>query len=805
MDKGFKQVKNIAVEAAARDGSTIVVVSAFKGVTDRLIALGINAKDGKKDEVQTELDSLKGLHLEKLEEFVPDLELQATTRAEIEACFQELSVLTGGCSAIRVLPPKTKDQIVGSGEWLSGIIFDASLRSDGSDSEFVDARELVRTNDRYGDAVVDEKETDLRISKYFAANRRNISVVTGFRGSAPDGSTTTLGRGGSDSTAALIAAATNARELQLYKEVDGVLSADPKNVDGTISVEKLSYGEMRALAVAGAKVIHPPSALPVERKKIPVRVLNVFNPSHPGTLINAEKNKEEREVKVVSSLNNVTIITIGGSAIHEGAGVDDRVTGSTTRAGANVLMKTQANEDSITVVVSNDDAEKAMAELTKEFANESGRDAVSIECEPNHAILAVVGAGMKDRAGVSARLFTTLAKSGVSVHVIAQDAKELCIAVAIPQEDLRNALQVVHDEFVLEQKVVSFIVIGPGRVGREVVTRIAALREEHLKHHGVQFRLVGIIGSTRMIISANGGIPFESWEKELEEHGEAADFENFVDRFLDRNDPHRVALETSASQAPVEYYKVLAEENVGIVTANKKSLTGTMGEYEEIFDAVREGNTTFAYGATVGAGLGAIDKIRNDRQGGDVVQSIEGMLSGTLGYIFSNFNGTRPFSEVVMDAFKNDLTEPNPADDLSLADVRRKLLILAREAGANLEESDIRIITFLSDACLSAQNAEEFFRELKKEDDQMGRRYQEADAEGKRLRVIARYEPGKSSIELVKVGPNHPAYSLSGPKNLIAATTRDRPDGWSISGAGAGIKVTSSAVIAGLVQVAKNS
>jgi aspartokinase/homoserine dehydrogenase 1 len=804
MSEGFENVKKISVEAVERDDSTVIVVSAFKNVTNALFRLGELVEQGKSAEMRQEFETLKQMHLELIEKRISKKKYIAFAQTHAEDRFQELSENLEACLTLKVLPPKIKDLIASFGERLSAFILMISLHADGDEAGVVDARELIKTNDRYGNASVDFETTNELISKYFEATRKKISVVTGFIGSAPDGTTTTLGRGGSDYTAAIFAAALDAEEIQLWKEVDGVLSADPKLVHGAKTVTNMSYDEMRGLAVAGAKIVHPPAVLPAEKKKIPIRVLNTFNRSHPGTLIDAEKDEEEREVKVVSSLNDVTVITISGSAIHEGAGVDHRVTTSTKLAGANVLMKSQANEDSICYVVSNEHAEKAKEELLKEFAKEVDKEAVEMKAEPNHAVLSVVGEGMRDRAGVSARLFTTLAKSGVSVHVIAQDAKELCIAVAIPQADLKNALQVVHDEFVLEEKQVNLFIIGPGRVGKEVVTRLAALRDEHRERHGVNFRIAGIINSKRMLLAGNGGIPFEQWEEKLNE-GEVADLSGFVDRILSTNQPHSVVLDMTASEAPVDQYERLVENNKALVGPNKKGPSGPLERWEKIKAKARRNNTTIGYETTVGAALPVIGPLRDAIEGGDEVRQIDGMLSGTLGYIFSNFDGSKPFSEVVQDAYEKGYTEPNPADDLNLSDVARKIVILAREAGARLELSDVKIVPILSKECLEAKDRETFFRELRKSDEHFDMLYKASSTEGKRLRVIERFENGEASIQMLPVGPEHPAYYLTGAKNLVGYITRDHANGWQVSGAGAGIDVTASGVIADLVKAAKHT
>jgi len=804
MLEGFENVKKISVETSEIDGSVMVVVSAFKGVTDTLLRLGRMAEQGEGGQMEELFDRLKTMHFDLLKRWVQSSDEQVPAIKIVEGYFRELEERLDGCRKIQVLPEKIKDIILSFGEKISAVVLTASLLSDGKRATKVDAMNLIRTNDKYGNAEVIFESTNKAISNYFRNSREGIYVVTGFIGSAPDGSITTLGRGGSDYTAAIFAAALNAEEIQLWKETDGVLSADPKKVNGVKSVPHLTQEEMRALAVAGAKIVHPPAVRPAEKKNIPIKVFNTFNPSHPGTLIDHEKNGESL-VKVVSSLNHVSIITISGSAIHEGAGVDQRVATSTAKAGANVLMKSQANEDSICFVVSTEQEARAVEELSKTFASEIKDDAVLIESESDHAILAVVGEGMKDRAGVSARLFTTLAKSGVSAHMIAQDAHELCISVAVPQSDLSKALQVVHDRFVLDRKIINLYLVGPGRVGKEILKRIQEQKGPHLERNGVEFRLAGVINSSRMLIAGNGGIHLEAWEQELKE-GEEADLQEFVRRIVENNLPHSIMVDCTASDSPVSFYPRVLEKSVAVVTPNKRALSGPTDQYREIKKAAKSGNTIMGYETNVGAALPVIGPLRDAIEGGDEVIRIDGMLSGTLGYIFSVFDGTKPFSEVVREAYEKGYTEPNPADDLNLSDVARKIVILARETGAILEREEVEINSILPDACLQAKNVEEFFAELKKVDDHFLGLHRTAKQEGKRLRVIERFENGKASIRLMMVGPEHPAFHLEGSKNLVAYTTRDyEGNTWEVRGAGAGIGVTANGVIADIMKAAKQS
>lgn len=804
MLEGFENVKKICAETAERDGSVLVVVSAFKNVTNALTRLGEMAEQGEDEQLRKSFNRLKEDHFELIEQRITNSEERDPVKKIVQGYFQELEDLLDGCRKIRVLPPKIHDALKSFGERISALVLTASLLSDGQQAMKVDAISLVRTDENYGNASVDFETTNRSITEYFQNLKERIFIVTGFIGSVPDGSITTLGRGASDYTAAIFAAALGAEEIQLWKETDGVLSADPKNVNGVKTVPHLTREEMRALAVAGAKIVHPPAVRPAEKRNIPIRVFNTFNPSHPGTLIDHEKNGESL-VKVLSSLNNVTIITISGSAIHEGAGVDQRVATSTAKAGANVLMKSQANEDSICFVVSTEQADRAVEELSKTFADEIKDDSVSIESEPDHAILAVVGEGMKDRAGVSARLFTTLAKSGVSAHMIAQDAHELCISVAIPQADLKKALQVVHDRFILDRKIVNLYLVGPGRVGREILKRIQDQKIPHLERNGVEFRLAGVINSARMLITGNGGIPLEEWEQQLNE-AEEADLKKFIDRIVENNLPHSIMVDCTASNAPVGFYTSLLEKSVALVTPNKRALSGPMDQYRAIKKAAKTGNTVIGYETNVGAALPVIGPLRDAIEGGDEVLRIDGMLSGTLGYIFSVFDGTKPFSEVVREAFEKGYTEPNPADDLNLSDVVRKIVILARETGAALEREEVVVDPILSEACLRAKNVEEFFAELKKMDTHFLELYRMAQQEGKRLRVIERFENGKASIRLMMVDAEHPAYHLEGSKNLVAYTTRDyEGNTWEVRGAGAGIGVTANGVIADIMKAAKQS
>lgn len=815
MRDGFKKVKEITAEAAARDGSVVVVVSAFKEVTDRLLKLGVLAGggEGKEGQVQAEFESLKKMHLNIVRENISDGESQIAAATQVESLFLELRKKLDGCLSLGELSLKTKDHIAGFGERLSALILSAALQSEGQESDFVDARELVKTNTNYSDAEVDTQQTYKLIAQRLGGTRKKISVVTGFIGSAPDGSTTTLGRGGSDYTAALFAAAlksggTDVEEIQVWKETNGVESADPNMVHGTKTIPHLTYDEMGELAGAGAKVLYRPAVHPAEEQHIPVRVLNTFNRKHSGTLIDDQKNGDTEAVKAVSSVKDIAIITVKGSYVHKGPGVAERVFASTARAQANVTMISQdVSQNSICFAVSKDHEAAAMVELKKAFAKEMNTEdgkkpTVEIRSEPDHVIIAVVGESMAGQPGVSARFFNTLSDSGVNVRMIAQGANELNISVAIPKADLQKSLQVVHDEFIhADRKIVYLYIIGPGRVGKETIKRLIAERENHLNENEVEFRIAGVINSSRMLMMVNGGIPFESWEEDLQQ-GEQADLQEFVRRIFKNNLPHSIVIDTSASEAPVEFYEALLKKRVRIVTANKKAASGPLKRWQKIKKAAKRGNA-MKYGTNVAAGLGVIDVIQNAREGGNRIKKIEGAFSGTLGFIFSNFDGKRPFSQVVREAYEKEYTEPNPADDLNLSDVARKIVILAREAGAELELSDVNITPLLSEECLKAENVEIFFKELKKHDEKFAKLHSEAASRGEKLRVVAEYdESGKATIELISVGPKHATFGLEGTDNLVKVITPDRPAGSIYQGAGAGTGPTASGVVSDLIKAA---
>jgi bifunctional aspartokinase / homoserine dehydrogenase 1 len=796
----IKLVIKIIRQYASAYSDLSVVVSALSGVTDQLAKLCelIPAIT----ESEAVIHELEQKHLAAVKALLP-VKQQPPAMAEIITMSNELSDIVKGASMVGEVTPRTRDLILSFGERLSAYLVCQAIKVYIPEAHYTDARLLIKTDTTFGRAKIDFELSNKLIREYYAENK-GLIIVTGFIASTASGQTTTLGRNGSDYTASVLGAALDADAIEIWSDTDGVMTADPRYVKEAQSIGQLSYSEAMELSHFGAKVIFPASLYPAMAKKIPILVKNTFNPEHRGTLICDESKKDNGFIKGITSLENVCMITVEGSGMVGVAGVSARMFNALSQESISVILISQASsEHSICIALMQEDSEKARLILQNTFSEEllSGLiSSVNYEC--NLAIVAVVGENMRQMPGVAARVFSPLGRNGINVKAISQGSSELNISFVIGESDLRKALRILHQSlFSKEIRKLHLFIAGTGSVGSRLLEMIGS-HGEYLERQKIDLQLCGLINSRYMLIEENP-INLKTWKATAEINAEKANFRRFVDGMLLQNMENSVFVDVTAADEPVEYYNKLLSGNITIVAANKRANTGNMEHYRMLHSAAKKRNISFNYETNVGAGLPVINVIRNIIAGGDKVIKIEAVLSGTINWLFSEYNGSKPFSELVKIARERGYTEPDPRDDLSGMDVARKCLILARECGLEIELEDIPVDSLMPPQAAQAKDQAEFFLLLKSYDPVISSRYLGSIAKGKKIRYVARIEEGKAKVELVDVGESDPFFSLRGSENCIILTTnyyQQYP--MVIKGPGAGVDVTAAGLLADIVRIA---
>ncbi|MFM8433334.1 MAG: bifunctional aspartate kinase/homoserine dehydrogenase I, partial [Bacteroidota bacterium] len=635
--------------------------------------------------------------------------------------------------------------------------------------------------------------------------KNDLEIITGFVAATSHNETTTLGRGGSDYSAAIFGAALGAREIQIWTDVDGVLTADPRKVRKAFTVPQMTYREAMEMSHFGAKVIHPPTILPALSKGIPLRIKNSFRPDHPGTFISTKAVSSGFLVKGISSIDDVSLITMEGSGMVGVTGISARVFGALSNARINVILITQgSSEHTITFAIKPSDAQHARRAIEYAFALELKSKLIEpLRVEEGLSVLAVIGEDMKNTPGVSGRLFQALGKNGVSIVATAQGSSELNISTVIHKADLVKSLNVIHQAFFLSgtQSLSVFLVGVTGLIGKTLLKQIDSHREYLKQAHALEINVVGLANSKKMYFNGDG-INIRRANELLDQNGEKVDHGLFAERMVEMNLPHAVFVDCTSSEEVVAQYVTVLEHSISIVTPNKLANSASYKQYDLLHRIARRRNVRFLYETNVGAGLPVINTLNSLTASGDRIISIEAVLSGTLSFIFNTFREGMRFSDIVKEAREKGYTEPDPRVDLSGKDVARKLLILARETGLKLEMKDISIDQILPANCLRAKTVNDFMRELKTADPYFQAMLSKAERRRKRLRFIARLENGKASVVLKEVDDNHPFYHLSGSDNIISFLTdryNDRP--LVVKGPGAGAEVTAAGVFADIISI----
>ncbi len=782
-------------------GNPVVVVSAMSGVTNLLSKMAEKAAAG--EDFSLDLHELETRHFAIVKALL-DVQRQNPVLTKLKLFFNELEDLLQGILSLRELTAQTRDLVLSYGEQCSAFLISKIAGQDFADVCYVDASELIKTDSNFGQARINTTLTDQLIQTFYRQKQHDILFVTGFIASNENGRMTTLGRGGSDYTAAIFGSGLNAEEIQIWTDVNGMMTADPRMVKKAFPLPELSYTEAMELSYFGAKVIYPPTMIPAFLKKIPIAIKNTFQPEFSGTSIRHDCSPSNLTIKGISSINQISIINLEGSGMVGKAGFSGRLFSLLAREQINVILITQSSsEHSITFAIRPEDALKAQYLIGQEFDLELLTKKLETPVfEQNLSILAIVGENMKRTPGMSGKLFHALGRNGINVRAIAQGSSEYNISVVISRTDLGKALNAVHDAFFIElNKTLNAFCLGTGNIGKTLFKQLQSNRNFLKEHNGIQVKITGI-GNTRKMVFDENGLTLDNWQTSLEEADEAADLGLFVARMKEMNLPNAVFIDNTASPKPIAFYEEIFKSNISIVTCNKIGNSGSFGQYKKFKDAARNHGVDFYYETNVGAGLPIIRTLKDLMVSGDRVLKIEAILSGTISFIFNNFKGDVSFYEVVKEAQEKGYTEPDPRDDLSGMDFMRKMLILARDAGYPLEAKDVKLENMLPKTAIDAGSVTEFYEALQAEDAYFNAIKTAAESNGKVLRYIGKLENGEVSITLQQVDSGHAFYALSGSDNVISFTTeryKDRP--LVVKGPGAGAEVTAAGVFADLVNV----
>ena len=782
----------------AQEQNLVVVVSALGGITDKLIQTSRLAVEGK-DEWRQEFDNMVDRHHKMIDTIITDARKRETLFNTVDSLFEQLRSIYFGVFLIHDLSAKTQDVIVSYGERLSSQIVATLI--DGA--KWFDSRNFIKTEYKNGKHQLDAELTNRLVRKTFADLPR-ISLVPGFISKdEANNETTNLGRGGSDYTAAIIAAALNADVLEIWTDVDGFMTADPKVIPAAYTINQLSYIEAMELCNFGAKVIYPPTIYPVCIKNIPIKVKNTFNPEHPGTLIKEKIDDDNKPIKGISSIKGTTLITVTGLSMVGVIGVNRRIFTALADNGISVFLVSQASsENSTSIGVKDDDAGAAIEVLNNEFRKEIETGAMyPMSAESGLATIAIVGENMKHTPGIAGKLFGALGRSGISIIACAQGASETNISFVVQQDYLRKSLNVIHDSFFLsEYKVLNIFICGIGTVGGKLIEQIRDQQEVLKKENRLNLNVVGIASSSKAIFSRDG-IDLYNYKSELAA-SEPSNSRKLLEGILKMNIFNSVFVDCTASQEVAGLYEPLLEHNVSVVACNKIAASSDYENYIRLKNIALTHGVKFRFETNVGAGLPIIGTINDLVHSGDRILKIEAVLSGTLNFIFNELSADVPFSETVRRAREQGYAEPDPRIDLSGMDVIRKLVILAREAGYHVEPEDVEKHLFVPDEYFEG-DVETFWRRLPELDEDFEKRRQTLEKENKHWRFVACLDGGKTCVSLQAVDMHHPFYDLEGSNNIVMLTTeRYREYPMLIQGYGAGASVTAAGVFANIMSIA---
>ena len=781
------------------DDKAIVVVSALGGITDKLICTSKMAASGD-DSYEKEMKEIVNRHIEMVYTVIPAGRGRELLLDLVNELLSELKDIFQGIYLIRDLSPKTSATIVSYGERLSSIIVATLIQG----AVWFDSRTFIKTEKKHNKHILDSELTNQLVRETFS-EIPDVSVVPGFISTDKNtGEVTNLGRGGSDYTASIIAAALDADILEIWTDVDGFMTADPKVISTAYPIKELSYVEAMELCNFGAKVVYPPTIYPVCHKNIPILIKNTFNPEAPGTIVKQDADHSSKPIKGISSINDTCLITMTGLGMVGVIGVNHRIFKTLAENGISVFLVSQASsENSTSIGIRNEDAELACEVLNEEFAKEIEMGEISpMKAEGNLATVAIVGENMKHTPGIAGKLFGTLGRNGINVIACAQGASETNISFVVDGASLRKTLNVIHDSFFLsEYQVLNLFICGTGTVGSSLIEQIHGQQEKLKQERGLKLHVVGIANGHKALFT-RAGIDLEHFREELDEKGSPSSPQVLRDEIVGMNIFNSVFVDCTASPDIAALYKDLLSHNVSVVAANKIAASSEYDIYAELKKIARQRGVKFLFETNVGAGLPVINTINDLINSGDKILKIEAVVSGTLNYIFNRISADMPLSATIRQAKEDGYSEPDPRVDLSGKDVIRKLVILAREAGYRLNQEDVETHLFIPNQYFEG-TLDDFWKNIPKLDKEFEERRREVEREGKRWRFVASLESGHGKVALQEVDSNHPFYNLAGTNNIILLTTeRYNEYPMLIQGYGAGASVTAAGVFADIMSIA---
>ena len=789
--QNLKRVKEIVF---SQNTDTIVVVSALHGITDRILKAAHLAATGLNNS-HDDLCFIKAKHYDLIKEIFPD---DSSIKHIIDELLNELEQILSGIALVRELTTKTLDRIEGIGERISSHIVAQYLGQNR-----IDMSELICTDSNFGNAIVDFEITNRRIKTAFK-DFKGVAVVPGFISKNEKGEYTTIGRGGSDYTASIISAALDVDLLEIWTDVDGFMTADPSIIRKAYTIPELSYAEAMELSHFGAKVVYPPTILPVYQKGIPIHVKNITAPEKPGTIISKEVTKtSEHIIKGVSSISGITLITLHGLGMVGVTGISMRLFTALAKENVNVILISQASsENSISVAIDENNISRAYESIRQEFEKELSDGRISeINTEKDLAIVAIVGENMKRTTGIAGKLFSTIGRNGINLIAIAQGASELNISWVVKKEELRKTLNVVHESFFLSENIeLNVFLMGVGTVGGSLLQQLGMQQQKLKDEKHLKIKLVGVANSRKMVFDRDG-VNIENYKEALDKSTEQSSLQGFVNHIKEMNIYNSVFVDCTASKDVVTIYKEILQSNISIVAANKIAASSDYQSYQDLKKTAKKKGVKFLFETNVGAGLPIINTLNDLIDSGDKILKIEAVLSGTLNFIFNIISADTPLSKTIKLAKEKGYSEPDPRIDLSGVDVARKILILARESGYQLEMDDIKINRFIPDSFFEG-SLDDFWQSVATLDDKFENDRLRLLSENKKWSFVAKFENGSAEVGLQEVDSNHPFYELEGSNNMVIyRTERYKEFPMLIKGYGAGAAVTAAGVFADLIKV----